>query len=175
MDEIEVKILNIDPKKIILRLEELGAEKIFDGRVETYFYDTDGCLKENNDMLRLRKMGDKTFLTFKHKISKDEVKIYDELETEVSDFNKMRDIIEALDYRQEKKLTKTRSSYAIGNVKFEIDKFLDDFADIPTFLEIEAESKEEIFRNAELLGFTKKDCCSRSTDDIIREYKEKNK
>ncbi len=172
MEEIEVKILDIKPEEIATKLEEVGAEKVFEGLVETYFYDNGKRLKENNNMLRLRRMGDKSFITFKRKVSKDEVKIYDEHETEVEDLEMMRDIIESLDFKQEKMLRKTRTSYEKDGVKFEIDKYLDDFSEIPPFLEIEAVSKEKIFESAEMLGFSKDDCCSKSTDDIIREYRE---
>ena len=174
MDEIEVKILNIDEKDVIRKLDNLGAKKVFDGIIESYFYDKDNKLKKNNDLLRLRRMGDKTLLTFKHKVSKDEVKIYDEHETEISNFEDAKNIIESLDYKQEKILRKTRISYRIGKTKFEIDKYIDEYSDIPTFLEIEAESKEEIFRNVEILGFQRKDCCSKSTDEIIKDYKKNN-
>jgi len=40
MPEIEVKILEIDKDEVIKKLNSLGAEKIFEGYVETIYYDT---------------------------------------------------------------------------------------------------------------------------------------
>ncbi len=64
MQEIEVKILEIDRKKIEKTLTDLGAEKIFDGGIQTIFFDfEDGRIVKAKDVLRLRKEEDKVELT----------------------------------------------------------------------------------------------------------------
>ncbi len=177
MREIEAKILDIDKEDIIDRLEKMGATLVFDGEIETYFFDDDNhTLKNRDSLLRLRKMGDRAFLTYKDKISKEDVKVYEEKETFVEDFDEMLSIIKSMGFKEKKVVKKKRKSFQKGNTKFEIDKFTDEFSDIPEFLEIEAESKESIHDYAEKLGFSKDDCTSRSTGDIIRDYEkiEKN-
>ena len=39
MKEIEVKVLNVDKQKIEEILSQLGAKKIFDDQITTYFFD----------------------------------------------------------------------------------------------------------------------------------------
>lgn len=39
MEEIEVKIIEIDPAEIIRKLEKLGATKVFDGEMNSIYYD----------------------------------------------------------------------------------------------------------------------------------------
>ena len=53
MQELEVKILEIDKNKIIEKLESLNAVKVFDGSIEAEFYFING------KKIRLRKMWNK--------------------------------------------------------------------------------------------------------------------
>lgn len=169
MDEIEVKILEIDVPSVVEKLNSLGAQKTFDGNVEAIFYDN-GTLHPEKKLLRLRKMGEKTFLTYKQKISQKEVKIYDEEEVEVSDFEISKNIFEKLGYHIKKHILKHRASYEIDHVKFEIDNFDGAYSFFPPFMEIEADSKETIFLWAEKLGFSKEQCTAKSTGDLVKLY-----
>ena len=55
MKEIEVKILGIDRRKVEQTLTGLGAEKVFDGEIQTFFFDfKDGRIIKAKDVLRLR-------------------------------------------------------------------------------------------------------------------------
>ncbi|MFW6230456.1 MAG: class IV adenylate cyclase [Nanoarchaeota archaeon] len=174
MDEIEVKILDINKAEIISKLLELGAEKAFDGPVETMFYDTKNMdLRRLKKILRLRRMGEKVFLTYKQKISQEHVKIYDEEEVEVNDLETMQKMLENLGYQKKKHIMKYRTSYALDGVKFEIDQFAGAYKFFPPFLEIEAANKDIIYGWAEKLGFSKEDCTAKSTGDLIKEFMKK--
>jgi adenylate cyclase class IV len=66
MKEIEVKVLNVDKQEIEERLSELGAKQIFDGEIKTCFFDFKDCsIVKAKNVLRLRKEGMKSVLTFK--------------------------------------------------------------------------------------------------------------
>ena len=69
MNEVEVKILNINRKEIEKKLVALGAKKVFDDKVSALFFDSDEKeVRHNNKQLRLRTEGKKAVLTIKRKI-----------------------------------------------------------------------------------------------------------
>lgn len=173
MKEIEVKILEIDKEKIIKKLESFGAKKIFDDDIISYFFDfPDNALEKKQMLFRLRSKGTSGELTLKKKISKEKAKINEETEVSVSDIVVMKKIIEALGMKTKYNHTKHRVSYLLGNVRFEIDTF----KEIPTFLEIEADSIKTLHIWAVKLGFSKKDLKPWSERDLMQHYgKEKFK
>ena len=61
MKETEVKILEVNRAKIEKTLANLGAKKVFDGDIETMFFDfKEKTIIKQKNVLRLRKMQDKT-------------------------------------------------------------------------------------------------------------------
>jgi len=58
-------------------------------------------------------------------------------------------------------------------VRFDIDRYLNNYRFIPEFMEIEAENVDPIYKYADFLGFKPKDCLPWSTEELIRYYKEK--
>jgi adenylate cyclase class 2 len=170
MEEIEAKILNINREEVEKNLISLGAKKVFDDDLLAIFFDfQDNSIKDNKKTVRLRREGNKTFLTFKSKISNDKIKIMEEIETEVMDFDKTKKILESLGLLEYETTKKRRVSYKLGNVRFELDNYSDDLDFIPEFLEIEA-TVEEIYKYAELLGFKKEDCKPWSFFDLKKNY-----
>ncbi len=173
MKEIEAKLLEIDRKAIEAKLTELGAEKTFDGQVDTIFYDApDGSIRDNDKTFRLRKIGDdKIVITFKSPVDEPSgVKIKQEDEVEVSDFGVTEKIIHSLGFEPWIKMGKHRTSYQLDNVHIEIDKHNDQFSSIPEFMEIEAPDEETVYKYAELLGFSKKDCKAWTILDLAEHY-----
>ncbi len=152
--ELEAKILEIDREKIIKIIEDLGGEKVFDGDMFGVFFDTPNSqLKYGKKLLRLRTEGERTFLTYKCKISNFDIKIQEENEIEIPDFEKMRDLLNSIGFEEIKTNLKHRTSFKIGNVKVDLDKYLGDLKFIPEFLEIEASTREEIYETAIDLGY----------------------
>ena len=96
MKEIEIKIIEIDRKKVEDDLATLGAAKTFDGDVETWFFDfQDDTITRARNLLRLRRIGDKTDLTFKKFVESQSAKVRNEYEVSISDFETMRLILES--------------------------------------------------------------------------------
>jgi len=174
MEEIEVKVLNVDGRRVERELIRLGAKRVFDGEVETFFFDfkNHSVIKARN-VIRLRREGDRTVLTFKKFLSNEDVKAVEEYEVVVSNMQKMKRILEFLGLSMTSSMQKHRVSYRLGHVHFDIDRYEREHAYIPEFLEIEAEDTGTIHRYAELLGFTIEDCLPWSTEELVNYYSRK--
>lgn len=175
MQEIEVKILEIDRQKVVKTLTGLGAEKVFDGEVLTLFFDfQDGQIHKRKDVLRLRKEQDNVELTYKKIQAGGTVKVAEESSVQVSDLETTLKILQNLGLSVTQKMQKHRISFKLGSVRFDIDRYSDEYAFIPEFLEIEG-PLDCIRKYAEILGFREKDCLPWSTDELIRHYSAKEK
>jgi adenylate cyclase class 2 len=173
MNEIEVKILEINRNKVIETLSRLSAKKIFDSEIQTIFFDfNDGRIVKSKDVLRLRKEQDKTELTYKKVLATKSTKQAEETSVEVSNIETMKTILQNLGLIIVENMLKHRISYKIDNVRFDIDRYLGSYDFVPEFMEIEGE-ENEIKKYAELLGFKPKDCLPWSTYDIIQYYSKK--
>ncbi len=176
MKEIEVKILGINRNKCEKTLISLGAKKIFDGEILTLFYDySDSSIQKAKNLLRLRKAGVKSFLTFKQYVKDSHAKVRKEFDVEVSDFDTTHMILKGLGLTATLSVRKHRSSYILNDVHFEFDHHLDEYVYIPDFLEIEAKNLESLYQAASLFGFKKEDCRPWSFFDVATHYKKKKK
>ena len=171
MRELEVKILEVNRDRVEEILANVGAKRVFDGEVETMFFDfKNGAIAEAKNLLRLRKEKHKTELTYKRVLGNQEVKAAEEYTVEVSDLERMKKILEYLGLYVVEKTQKHRVSYSLDRLHFDIDKYKGEHAYIPEFLEIEAESVDLINKYANILGFKAKDCLPWSTKDLIKHY-----
>ncbi len=174
MKEIEAKILEVNSQKIQGNLAHLGAQKIFDGDLRTFFFDfKDGTIIKAKNVLRLRKEQNKTELTYKKVQFAQNAKVAEEYSVEVSNFEATKKILENLGLFVIEDVQKHRISYVLGRIRFDIDHYLGEYGYIPEFLEIEAESTYLIHKYAELLGFKTKDCLPWSTNELIQYYSSK--
>jgi len=171
MREIEAKILEINRKKVEYTLTKMGAEKVFDGKMATFFYDFEGgsIIKAKN-VLRLRREKDETVLTYKKVAENLEAKIAEEYSVVVSDLLTMQKILESLGLVLIESMQKHRISYELEGAHFDIDCYLEKYSNIPVFLEIEADSVESIHKYANALGFNAEDCLPWSTAQVIEYY-----
>jgi predicted adenylyl cyclase CyaB len=179
MKELEVKILEVNRIKIEETLTSLGAKKVFDGDIQTLFFDfkDDAIIKAKN-VLRLRKEQDKTELTYKKVHITETAKLAEEYSVDVSNLETMKKILENIGLSITESMQKHRVSYAIDHTRFDIDRYVGNYRYIPELLEIESENIDLIHKYAALLGFQAKDCLPWSTDELIRHYsinKEKTK
>ena len=175
MKEVEVKILEVNRKEVEKKLIELGAKKLYDRELHAVLFDDeDETLLKGENLLRLRKEGDKTILCFKDSVSKKDSKISKEYEIEVSDMDTAKKIIELMGFKTTVSLVKQRVTYKLDNVKFEFDKYKGEHEFIPELLEIESDDEHVLFEYAEKLGFKKKDCSNMIFTDLISYYKNKN-
>ena len=176
MKEIEVKILEIDQKKIERLLRNLKAEKIFDGPVSTIFYDfPNHSIQKRKDLLRLRKKGSTTVFTYKVATKKSKAKVMDEYEVVVDDFSTMQQILANLGLSPQLTVHKKRTSYLLGSTHVDIDCHCDAFSFIPPFLEIEASDIKTVYTMVKTLGFHPKQCRPWSFLDVWKYYEKKQK
>ena len=147
--EVEVKFFLPDRHFIRKKLLDLGAltrGRLFEMNIR--FEDSTKTLIGKKCLLRLRQDHSAT-LTFKSPPPEDsqQVKVFNELEVEVSDFQTMKNILESLGFHCEQVYEKWRETLVLENAHFCLD-------DMPygNFLEIEA-SREDIQRYARILGF----------------------
>lgn len=122
--EIEKKF-RLDSKqfeRLPRRLKTIGAK--YDGEVfEENYLHRGGVLSNRDAVLRLRKAGEKTTLTYKESIrSFRDVKHKTEFETEVSDVNEMEEIIRKLGYRLSVVYEKKRRTWHLGKVEIVLDE-----------------------------------------------------
>lgn len=168
MLEIEMKILNQKHETLEPKILQLGGKKTFERVLTTIIFDKNSSLLDSKKSLRLRQEGDKCILCFKKAIQNKNTKMAEEHEIEVSDFQTTRTILNGLGYEERLTFKKQRVSYKLGNVEFDFDLLFDQT--VPEFLEIEAESEEELYSVVELLGFSKSDCKNMNGSDVIKYY-----
>lgn len=168
MEELEVKILEIKKDSIIKKLLKMGAKKTFEGTLVSESFDyPDGRIKKSGNLVRLRKQGEKTNLTFKRKITNSKVKVRDEQEVEVDDFETMKTILLGIGLVKKDGLTKTRETYELGDVKYEIDEI----KGIPTFMEIEAPTFKKLEGAVHKLGLDMEHTNSMGTGELLEKYR----
>ena len=174
MEEIEVKILDIDRAGIEKKLVAMGAKKTFEGEIFGLFYDYgDGSIRKAKDTMRLRKVGDRSFLTYKRFLEDKRAKIRKEYETEVSDFECARKILESLGLSPWMEMRKTRTTYELPGAHFELDRHTDQYSYVPDFLEIEAKDVHTLYKYVDLLGYEKADCHPWTIVEIAGYYQNK--
>lgn len=176
MQEVEVKIIDIDRGKVEATLKSLGASETFEGEVETLFFDFPGDpISKAKNLLRLRKRGDKNELTFKRFVADNTAKVREEYEVLVSDFDTTRVILESIGLKGFGHLKKHRISYALKDgVAVDLDKYEGDLAHIPDLMEIEAKDTAELRSHLNLLGFRPQDAKPWTTFDLINYYSGKS-
>ena len=171
MKELEVKILEVNRKKIEYILTGLGAKKIFDSDIQTLFFDfKDGSIMKAKDVFRLRKEQDQIELTYKKVRITETAKLAEEYTVEVSNLEAMKKILENLGVTVTECVEKHRVSYMLDHTRFDIDRYVGNYGYIPEFLEIEGENVDLIHKYAGLLGFKAEDCLPWSTNELIQHY-----
>ncbi len=145
MEEIEVKFLDIDLAKIEAKLKEIGAEKTGEYFYKRRVFDfPDWRLDNDHSWLRLRTDGQKTTLTFKKRIGAKKDGSNDdgmeEIEVEVSDFEKTAQLILKLGFVEKHYVENKRIRWEKDGVEFDIDSW----PNIPPYLEIEAPTWEKL-------------------------------
>lgn len=171
MDEIEAKILEIDRYKVEKKLKIMGAKKIFDGALSAIFFDFSGNpLASKGRIIRLRREGDRVMLAFKSIKTQKGVKVAEELETEVGNFDLCKKILLQLNLKEVVSVAKNRVSYKLGENRFDIDLLEGQLKGVPEYLEIEGPSKQSVYEAAMALGFSKNDCKPWTTSELAAHY-----
>jgi adenylate cyclase class 2 len=175
MDEIEVKVIGIDPEAMMRKIERLGGRKLFDGGLVTIFFDTpDGRIARAKDLLRLRCAGDGSTLTYKRYVSDAGAKVRREYEICVDDFETTRKVLGLMGFVETHLIRKRRTSYTLGDARIELDRHEGEHSFIPPFLEIEVRGKDQLEGICKSLGIQMKQVKPWTFFDIVRHYKKRN-
>lgn len=173
MNEIEVKVLNIDTDVIKEKLNKLKALLIKKEFQVNYMFDFEnGLFFNKGGYVRIRKSYDflkqkeKVVLTSKELISKDKFKISKEIEFNSDNFQNSKDFIENLGLQLKRIDEKYRESYQLEEGLIEIDTW----AGVPTYLEAEAESEENVVSLLNKLGFSLEQSTSMTLAEIMQHY-----
>ncbi len=144
MKEIETKVLEVDPKIIEKKLYGFNAEKISDDILVVDWYGPKGITHNGDDpyFLRVRSYGnEKIEITCKwnKKIIGKTVQC-DEVDLLVDSHDKSKALFEAIGLENYAHQEKKRTSWKLGNARFDLDTY----PKMLPFLEIEAESEKDI-------------------------------
>lgn len=118
--------------------------------------------------IRLRKTNKKTTLTVKHILPDNGTNIQQMMETEmeVPSIKEANDFLRALGYSHKCYQEKKRISYILNNHEIDIDTW----PGLPTYIEIEGESEEDLNSILNLLGYSMKDTVSCTVDEIYKRF-----
>lgn len=122
--EIEKKYIlsNDQRKRVLASLEEFGAKYIGDDFEENTLY-SGGVLNEKHAVLRVRKTGDKTILTFKERLANTSgIKQQIEYETAVEKAQELEKIIESLGFEKTLVYEKRRQTWNFRAVEIVLDE-----------------------------------------------------
>ncbi|WP_044640949.1 class IV adenylate cyclase [Risungbinella massiliensis] len=162
--EFEAKVIEVNKHEIEKKIKELGGKKINDTTLmRRYVYDiTPG---DKSKWIRLRDTGKETTLTVKE-IKHDGIDGTHEVETVVSDFEATNELLGKLGYSPKGYQENKRTSFVLEGARLEIDEW----PMIPPYLEIEADSREEVVRVAEKLGYSEDQLTGENTIKTYARY-----
>ena len=157
--EIEERVLEIDIDKMISKLESIGARKIGEWYQKRYVYDFNP--KRENEWIRLRDTGEEITLTYKN-VEENTTDGTKELEIKVDNFEDTNTLLEILGYKSKAYQENKRIRYILDSVEIDIDSW----PLIPSYMEIEAKSVQEIKKIEELLEVNEEKITTLNCQDI---------
>ena len=161
--EFEVRVLDVNKENIIEKLEKLNAQKIadFDYKRRVYNFNP----PTDHKWIRLRTNGTKTTLTIKQVLDStiDGTK---EMEIEVSNFEETDKILNELGYVSHTYQENKRTRYVLDGVEIDIDTW----PYIPTYVEIEGKSIEEVETIIDKLNLDKTKQTSIDVQGVFKEF-----
>lgn len=149
--EIETKVLNINTKEVKEKLLSLGAEKIEEIKLIVDWYRLKG-IKEGEDpwYLRIRSYSNgKKEVTWKAKSDiLGTARKHKEINLHIEEPEKLGDLFEEIGLEKYAHQEKNRTSFVYKNWQFDIDQY----PNMPEFIEIEGKSEEHVKEALTLLG-----------------------
>jgi adenylate cyclase class 2 len=162
--EIEIKITNIDRKKVAATIRKLGGRLVMRPTLMREVYWESPAAERLYSSFRLRSEGKESRLTLKLKKNDPNFLVRDEYETSVGDFEATAKILELAGFRIFRQREKMREEYRVGKVKIEIDEY----PMMKPYLEIEANTKKDAESFLKKLGFTLDMASSETATEIIK-------
>ncbi|MQY28302.1 class IV adenylate cyclase [Nocardia aurantia] len=161
--EHEAKILGIDPDTIERRILELGGNNHGERFMRRYVYDI--TPSDESRWIRLRDNGNSVTLAVKE-ITSDAIDGTHEVEVTVDDFAATNSLLGILGFTPKSYQETKRVSFTLDNAQLELDSW----PRIPPYLEIEAPTKTDVIRIAELLGYSESDLTGENTIKIYARH-----
>lgn len=172
-EEIEVVFLEIDKDALEKKLATIGAHKVKDIFYRHVAMDyPDYRLNKDNSWIRLRDEDGEVVLAYKKRLgvtsqdgsTNDEG--MEEIEVIVDSYDATKLFLQKVGFIEKHEAEKKRTRWQKGETVFDIDTW----PALPTFLEIEAPTWEDIDAAAELLGFDPKERKICSVNQIYKMY-----
>lgn len=162
--EHEAKVLDIDPDEVRAVILAKGGQQFGGPKLmRRYVYDiVPGDLSK---WIRLRDTGSATTLCVK-KIDSDAIDGTHEIETVVSDFEATNELLRLLGFTPKSYQENRRRSFMLDGARLE----LDEWPLIPPYLEIEGDTREDVVRVAQVLGFTEDQLTGENTMKVYARY-----
>lgn len=162
--EYEAKILDIDPSKIVQTIAARGGRQLGETVLLCrYVYDLSPG--DESRWIRLRKTASGATLTVKE-IHHDGIDGTDETEIGVDQFEGTNELLGRLGFTPRSYQENRRTSFLLDGARLEIDEW----PLIPPYLEIEADSHDDVLRVAGLLGYTESDLTGENTVNVYARY-----
>ncbi len=166
--EIETKVLDVDEQKLKKQLESLGAVKTKENRLVVDWYRPLG-IKEGEDawFLRIRSYSDGTHeVTWKAKSDiLGTARKHKEINFIISEPEKLSDLFQEIGLEKYAHQEKDRISYTLKDWSFDIDQY----PQMPAYLEIEGTSEEHIKEAIAMLGLEKNKTWARGERILIQD------
>ena len=159
--ENEGRVLGIQFEDVISSLRKIGAQYIFSEFQKRYVYDFYPPVK--GKWIRLRSNGLMTTLTIKE-IADNSVSGTKELEIEVSDFEQTNELLRKLGYEPRSYQENFRIEFLGKGYNADIDFW----PQLGGYLEIEADTIEDVYRIFSMLGFERKEITGENVDLLYR-------
>ncbi|MGE5628700.1 MAG: class IV adenylate cyclase [Solirubrobacterales bacterium] len=179
MNEMELRIINIDVDKIRNQLITLSAVLVKKENQVNKIYDfPDNRLLSSKGYARIRLVEDLItsnnyyYMTTKKIISQDKFKVMEENEVKIDNPSEGEKIFISLGLVLLSSISKYRESYKYKNSLIEIDINDKTFCPFP-YIEIETNFEEELNEILDKLGFSINDTTSKTIFQLIEEYNSK--
>jgi adenylate cyclase, class 2 len=173
MKEIEIKIVDFNEPKLRAALKRSKAKYLGKSSLKRLVFDAMPETSEQDELIRIRTDGNRTTLTWKYRDNRGKnIDNTDEIEVEVSDFDKTAKIISKIwkgtrPYRQETKLEK----WDYKGVEVAICTW----PLVPQFIEVEGKTEKAVRSAVRELGIEGKDMGNSNLRKIFARYGQEGK
>lgn len=174
MNEVEIKVLNVDIDRIKKDILANGGFLVKKENQENHIFYLPDYEKGSSGYIRIRRVHDlindlhKDILCVKKIISQDKYRVTDEHEVEVMDFEECCKFLNSIGIKFNKQQDKYRESYRLNGVLIEIDTWSKNVFPHP-YLEIEADDENMIFATLDLLQIPRENSTSKTLEEIKRD------
>jgi adenylate cyclase class 2 len=162
--EFEAKVLDVDPAQMASSIVSHGGRQQGETLLQRrHVYDISAG--DERRWIRLRDTGNGVTLAVKE-IAHDGIDGTDEVEVGVDQFEAADELLGRLGFTAKSYQENRRTSFLLDDARLEIDEW----PLIPPYLEIEADSREEVVRVAGLLGFSEESLTGENTVKVYARY-----